>query len=84
MSTIQVFVVNNTSVTQDFAVFDMNGADPTTPIFEGVLEPDQKIGPLSVETGTDVLGQIRWVSESSGQSTVNVPDGEIVKMSVTG
>jgi hypothetical protein len=84
MSTIQVFVVNDTGLSQDFAVFDMNAADPTTPIFEDVLDPDQKVGPLFVETGTDVLGQIRWVSEQSGQSTVDVPDGQIVMMSVTG
>ena len=84
MSTIQVSFVNDTSVTQSFAIFDMNSADPTTPIFEGVLEPNQQIGPLPVQTGDDVLGQIRWVSESSGQSTVTVQDGETVNMSVTG
>jgi hypothetical protein len=84
MSTIQVFFVNDTSVTQTFAIFDMNSSDPTVPIFQGVLEPNQKIGPFQVQTGDDVLGLIRWVSESSGQSTVTVQDGETVNMSVTG
>jgi len=84
MSTIQVSFVNDTSTTQTFSVFDMKSPDPTTSVFQDILEPNQKIGPFQFETGDDVFGQIRWVSQFNGQSTVNVQDGDIVNMSITG
>ena len=83
MSTIQVSFVNTTSTTQEFSVFDMKGSDPTTPVFRRRLEPSQTVGPFQFEVGDDLFGQVRWVSELNGQSTVNVQDGDTVKMSIT-
>jgi hypothetical protein len=83
MSTIQVSFVNTTSTTQEFSVFDMKGSDPTTPVFQRRLEPGQTVGPFQFEVGDDLFGQVRWVSELNGQSTVNVQDGDTVKMSIT-
>jgi hypothetical protein len=84
MSTIQVSFMNDTSTTQTFAIFDMKGSDPTTSVFEDILEPEQQVGPFQFETDDDVFGKARWVSEFNGQSTVDIQDGDVVNMSVTG
>jgi hypothetical protein len=84
MSKIQVSFVNDTSTNQLFAIFDMKSPSPTSFIFQKTLDASEQVGPLSFETGDDVFGQARWVSEFNGQSTVNVQDGDIINMSVTG
>lgn len=84
MSEIQVSFVNDTSTAQRFAIFDMKSSNPAVAIFEGSLEVNQQVGSFLFETGNDVLGQARWVSEFNGQSTVNIQDGDIINMSVTG
>jgi len=84
MSQIQVSFVNDTSTAQRFAIFDMKSSNPTASIFEGSLEANQQVGPFSFETGDDLFGQARWVSEFNGQSTVDIQDDDIINMSVTG
>jgi hypothetical protein len=84
MSTIQVSFVNDTSTKQNFAIFDMKSSNPNAAVFQGIVEVNKSVGPFSFETGNDVFGQARWVSEFNGQSTVDIQDGDVVNMSVTG
>jgi hypothetical protein len=83
MSQISVTFVNDTGVAQNFAIYDTKASNPNNAIYTGLLQPNASVT-LTVETGDDLNGKIRWVSDGSGQNYVDVWDGDTVNMSVVG
>ena len=83
MSQITVTLVNDTGVAQNFAIYDMKVKPDGPPVAAPFLKPGESVQ-VTVETGDDVNGLIRWVSEQSGQNNVPVGDGDTVNMSVVG